>query len=153
MPDCYLYHPREIPIHIIPNTLHSPHQTASKQSPELISELSLCRGGLRCDSDVFVPPSTAVSLKVGIEASLDGHDITTTGWVLWCQRLENRYLLSIGFTDPQTIFKIRMIEQACEIECYRRRQKRYGRFLSAEQAAKEWIENHAADFPQLGRLQ
>ncbi len=141
MPDCYLYHPNEIPIHIIPESLQT--------NCEIEPQPALCRGGLRCNSDIFVAPDTQISLRV----CLDEYGVTTTGLVLWCQRLGERYLLSIGFTDKETVFKVRMIEQACEIECYRRRQQRCGRLLSSGQAAKEWIEKYAADFPHLGRLQ
>jgi len=43
---------------------------------------------------------------------------------------------------------MRMIEQACHIEHYRKVWSEKGRQLSAEEAAKEWIEQYAAAFPK-----
>lgn len=137
MPDCYLHHPQEIPIAI------SPHLSG------ICEQSALCRGGLRCSYDRYFAPRTSVSLVV----NLTGQSITAHGWILLCQRINQQFLLSIGFSNPQTLFKVRMIEQACEIECYRRRQQRDGRMLTAAQAASEWIAKHAASFPALSRLQ
>ncbi len=45
-------------------------------------------------------------------------------------------------------FRMRMVAQLYQIECYRREQwKQCGRLLSHNQAAVEWIACYAADFP------
>jgi len=46
-------------------------------------------------------------------------------------------------------FRMRMFEQVCHIEAYRKeKQSREGRKLSREEAAAEWISSYAAGFPE-----
>jgi len=48
------------------------------------------------------------------------------------------------------LFRLRMIEQICQIEHYRKEVKLVeGRDLSAEEAASEWISRYASDFPPI----
>lgn len=45
---------------------------------------------------------------------------------------------------------MRMIEQICHIEHYRKEVERQeGRRLSSQDAADEWISRYAGDFPEL----
>lgn len=56
--------------------------------------------------------------------------------------------LTVGFGAAQDAFQARMVEQFCQIECYRRRvHLREGRELSSDAAAREWIDRFAAQFP------
>ncbi|GAV21007.1 hypothetical protein MMIC_P1986 [Mariprofundus micogutta] len=53
-----------------------------------------------------------------------------------------------GATESDS-FRMRMIAQLYQIECYRRDQwQKSGRLLSHNQAAAEWIACYAANFPQ-----
>ncbi|NQD95400.1 PilZ domain-containing protein, partial [Pseudomonas sp. CrR25] len=57
------------------------------------------------------------------------------------------YLVGIAFTDEDTLFRARMVEQVCQIEHYRRqREQELGEHLPIESVAQEWIAQHAADF-------
>ena len=69
--------------------------------------------------------------------------------VCWCQkRSDGRYLIGVQFDDREELFRLRMVEQICHIEEYRKRvRRREGRALDAAAAAQEWIERYAADFP------
>lgn len=74
----------------------------------------------------------------------------TRGRVSWCQPEADHYLVGVEFLDQEAAYRARMVEQVCHIEHYRREVwRREGRRLSAEQAAGEWIDRHAADFPPL----
>ena len=47
------------------------------------------------------------------------------------------------------MFKLRMVEQICQIEHYRLTVlSDEGRVISSEQAAHEWVIEHASDFPE-----
>ncbi len=75
---------------------------------------------------------------------------TLTGSVVWCEKSSNGYEIGLEFDDTKEIFRLRMIEQICHIEHYRKEVERIeGRELSADEAAKEWISRYASDFPAL----
>ena len=69
--------------------------------------------------------------------------------VVWCQHSNQGYLIGVEFTDQDSAFRTRMVQQICHIERYRRKiASDEGRHLSSEEAAMEWISHYAADFPQ-----
>lgn len=71
------------------------------------------------------------------------------GRVVWCRpHPDEGYELGVRFDDAEEAFRARMVAQLCAIEDYRCEVLRTeGRELSVDQAAAEWIERHAADFP------
>jgi len=71
-----------------------------------------------------------------------------SGKVVWCEQSQNGYEIGIEFEGSKDVFRLRMIEQICHIEHYRKEVKfAEGRELSSEEAANEWITRHAGDFP------
>ncbi len=73
-----------------------------------------------------------------------------TGLVVWCEKAGKGYEIGLEFDSSQEIFRLRMIEQICHIEHYRREvNSQQGRVLSTEEAAKEWISEYAGDFPAM----
>ena len=57
-------------------------------------------------------------------------------------------LLQLPGESECDTFRMRMIAQMYQIECYRRQQWQLcGRLLTHNQAATEWIACYAADFP------
>ena len=57
----------------------------------------------------------------------------------------------MSFLDAEDAFLARMVEQVCHIEDYRKSVHRIeGRELSPEEAAMEWIEKYASQFPEMG---
>lgn len=71
--------------------------------------------------------------------------------VCWCHPQQGRYSIGIQFKDGEELFRVRMVEQICHIEHYKRQVwEQEGRKLDGEQAAMEWIEKYAADFPASG---
>ena len=72
------------------------------------------------------------------------------GNVVWCEKKGNAYEIGIEFENSRDAFRLRMIEQICHIEHYRKEVARLeGRELNAQEAAKEWISKYAGDFPAL----
>jgi len=70
------------------------------------------------------------------------------GTVVWCKKSAQGYDIAVMFTDPSVLFSLRMVEQACYIEDYRRESLTgEGRVLSSDEAAEEWVQRYAADFP------
>lgn len=72
--------------------------------------------------------------------------------VCWCRRQRDGcYLVGLQFGDREELHQLRMLEQICHIEQYREQvRRREGRILDNASAAREWIERHAADFPDPG---
>ena len=72
------------------------------------------------------------------------------GNVVWCEKSDNGYEIGIEFEKSRDVFRLRMIEQICHIEHYRKEILRVeGRELNAGEAAREWISKYAGDFPAL----
>ncbi|HEY9161422.1 MAG TPA: PilZ domain-containing protein [Desulfomonilia bacterium] len=71
------------------------------------------------------------------------------GVVAWCKKVDDGFDVGVNFFDSDTQYRIRIIEQICQIEHYRKEvQRKEGRTISAETAAEEWIEKYASDFPR-----
>lgn len=72
------------------------------------------------------------------------------GNVVWCEKAERGYEIGIEFERSRDTYRLRMIEQICHIEHYRREIERLeGRKLDSHEAAQEWIAAYAKDFPEL----
>ncbi len=60
------------------------------------------------------------------------------------------FMIAMSFQSEKEAFRMRMLEQLCQIEDYRQRVLDHeGRQLNQEQAASEWIDHYAATFPLL----
>ena len=72
------------------------------------------------------------------------------GNVVWCEKSGQGYEIGVEFEGSRDNYRLRMIEQICHIEHYRREVERLeGRKLSSQEAAQEWIAAYAEDFPEL----
>ena len=77
-------------------------------------------------------------------------DNTLVGNVVWCDRSSNGFEIGIEFEKSRDVFRLRMIEQICHIEHYRKEVLlQEGRELTTQEAAREWIAKYASDFPAL----
>lgn len=133
----YIRHPSTVPIEfdVVEEGKHS-----------CCSEMvNISRGGLCFHSKVAIPESTRVHLEIPI----DSPPFEVEGNVAWCKLEDSQFLVGIAFDDRSSAYSVRMVEQVCYIEHYRRWVKQSeGRELSSEQAAQEWVELYAADFPK-----
>jgi hypothetical protein len=77
-----------------------------------------------------------------------GQCFEADGHIVWCDSTRDGYEIGVQFDDAKAAFGVRMIEQVCHIEQYRREMlETEGRKLSSEEAASEWINGHAPGFP------
>ena len=85
---------------------------------------------------------------IHIEIPLAYLPFCAKGCVAWCRPEGELYNIGVGFSDHGTLFNLRMVEQVCHIEHYRKKAlEKDGRHLSEEEAAREWIEKFADKFP------
>ena len=88
--------------------------------------------------------------RVKISIPLLRQDNHLVGNVVWCEKSGKGYEIGIEFEKSRDVFRLRMIEQICHIEHYRKEVERLeGRELTSQEAAGEWISKYAGDFPAL----
>jgi hypothetical protein len=131
----FIRHPSEIPIEI---------QIAPEGSYIQRSTQNLSYGGLAFSSDMAIDPNTIIGLRMPhLQPAFE-----VGARVAWCHQEGSGFAVGVQFLDAEEAFQIRMIEQACHIDRYRRDvEQREGRQLTAEEAAEEWISLHASSFP------
>ncbi len=132
----YIRHPSNMPVE-----LHIAEHGAEQQA---LQDISL--GGVACHCDVPADVGSPVDLTIPLPEG----DTQHSGVVAWCKEDEPGYLIGISFCDQDSLYHIRMIEQLCAIEAYRKAlEQALGRPVDSEEAAKQWIKENAADFPQM----
>jgi len=132
----YIRHPSTIPIRF---------RVGQRQQTQTARDVS--QGGLCFTSQQ--PAPVGESILVEINCGRPG--FSAEGIVRWCSREGRKYLIGVGFRDQAVRYAMRMVEQVCHIEAYRRRlESETGQKLSSEQAAFRWISENAADFPPAG---
>lgn len=102
-------------------------------------------GGLCFTSDCPIQRGETVHVSIPVESP----GFEADGVVAWCKPEEDHFTVGVEFDSDSTAFTLRMVEQVCHIEHYRAQVLRIeGRNLNSEEAAQEWIEKYASDFPQ-----
>lgn len=101
-------------------------------------------GGLAFASDSFLEPGSTVEVRIpDVRPVFKAH-----ARVRWCRRDADQYMVGVEFLEHGAAFRIRMVEQICAIERYRREmQARDGKTPTSAEAAEEWISKYAAQFP------
>jgi len=131
----YIRHPTGMPISVRPDD-------SSDGCPESLNNIGY--GGLSFTSQAPLIPGAMVSLSVSIPHG----EVESRGRVAWCRERLDGFEVGVEFMDAGDFYTVRMVEQVCHIENYRGQElEQQGRKLTCEQAAKEWIEKYAADFP------
>lgn len=132
----FIRHPSTIPVSI---QLLGDHDF----EVDTLSNVSL--GGISCISKKPMELGSDVMIKVDY---LDP-DYSIIGTVTRCEKVGEDYELGVEFVSTkQEHFRIRMVEQICHIEHYKKEVlKEEGRDLSIEEAALEWIQKYAHRFP------
>lgn len=132
----FIRHPTDIPIdysvHDMPGDL--------RENLQNINEGGLCFG-----THSEIRSGTTIQIAIPV----CDPPFRAEGKVVWCHRNDDHYSVGVKFEDSATEFAIRMVEQICHIEQYKKDiLKDEGRALSSEEAAAEWISNYAKDFPR-----
>jgi hypothetical protein len=87
-------------------------------------------------------------MRLSVHISLLNPLFKTSATVVWCHPSDLFYEVGIKFSDIDADFKKAMFEQICLIENYRIEiSKAEGRFISSEQAAREWLSQMGKAIP------
>jgi hypothetical protein len=137
----FIRHPSDIPIGI--ETALSDH---SIPEMDMLRDISIGGLSFHCHHPL------ALNQVIRVTLPLVDPPFITRGRVVWCsETADQQWDIGIEFLDRHDLFQIRMIEQVCHIEHYKREVLRVeGREMTGEQAALEWIHKFAAKFPGVG---
>ena len=114
--------------------------------PRQDSVRNVGEGGLCFATQLMLDPGMGIRVIIPVF----GQRFEVEGVVAWCRPAAQGYQVGVRFVSPQDRFSVRMVEQLCYIEDYRAQVEREeGRRLTSEQAAKDWIERFADQFPGL----
>ena len=99
---------------------------------------------LICHSSQPYSYGDAIAIKI---PSVANH-LEVRGTIQSCEGQNGYYELEIGFNSEDSLMRIRMLEQLCYIQRYRRHiLSTEGRDLTDQDAALEWIGKYAHLFP------
>ncbi|MBE9536029.1 MAG: PilZ domain-containing protein [Proteobacteria bacterium] len=131
----YIRHPADIPIEY---TLAE----VVDHKKEYIKNIS--EGGLSFQTNK--PLKEGALIRIGIPVLVPDFEVDAT--VAWCRKEGESYEVGVIFMSSDSEFKVRMVEQVCHIEHYRKEVlEKEGRVINGEKAALEWIKKYAKDFP------
>ena len=134
-PRRYIRHPSHVPIRFDLGGMTARRPDRLRN----VSEGGLCFATANC-----LPSGRAIRVVI----PLLGREFEVDGVVAWCRAAAEGFEVGVRFASQQDRFTARMVEQLAYIEEYRLQVEREeGRQLSAEQAAREWIERFAGRFP------
>lgn len=107
---------------------------------------NISEGGLAFLSQLVLPVGATIDINIPVE----NPEVSIRGEVIWCRVFaEGGYEVGVRFIDAAQRFKMRMVEQVCHIEHYKRELvEKEGRLLTSEAAALEWIKRYAKEFPR-----
>ncbi len=133
----YIRHPTDIPIEYHFEQIFT-------DSTEPLRDIS--EAGLSFRSSNPVASGVQIEVKIPFVRP----PFAATGSVVWCKQMGHHYDVGVKFGDGESRFRLRMVEQICQIEHYRMKIRRQEhRELSGEEAAREWINRYASRFPSL----
>ena len=77
-------------------------------------------------------------------------ELVFSGEVAWCSETsDGKYEIGVEFADEHLEYRVRLIEQICYMEHYRKKiLEEEDRKLSGTEAAEEWANKFAKDFPE-----
>ena len=133
----FIRHPLDHPLHFQPLGGDEGRSTGRSKDLSVGGIAFFCR---------HAPPQGA---RIRLTIPLPGRPFQEEGVVVRCRRVEDRWEVGVAFSDRRTWFRVRMVEQICRIEKYRRQQQEGGRELDFQAAAQEWIESRGDDFGRL----
>jgi hypothetical protein len=160
----YIRHPSGVPLKFA--VADGVGQKNAVDEGEALGVRDVSEGGLCFSSDHPVQIGSHITIQIPIGSP----PFEAKGVVAWCHeeneviergedsgfpRIDNgydgggnRYAVGVQFEDYVTRFSVRMVEQVCHIEHYREDMRKLeGRDLSIEEAAQEWIDRYAGNFP------
>lgn len=131
----YIRHPSDIPISI----------ATEKANNQMNLELNnISTGGLAFDTPSYFEQGSVVNIRINTVKP----SFRVKGIVAWCEPKDGHYEVGVEFVGHKDAYRVRMVEQLCHIEHYKKLVKaKEGRVISGEAAATEWIKKYASTFP------
>ncbi len=135
--DCqiFLRHPSDVPINvnaISPSMAPDSHRMHAKNIGLAFKNSSFLRCG------IFV--------KITIPIVQPCFELC--GYISRCSKRGHAYEVRVLLMSDMDAMRVRMVEQICYIEHYRRSEaENTGRVISGNEAALEWIRKYASSFP------
>ena len=106
--------------------------------------LNVSAGGLSFVSDHDLPAGSTIEVRI---PTVDP-PFEARARVVWSRPDDEGFCIGIQFLDAADAFRVRMVEQVCTIDRYRREvEEQEGRRLTVQEAAAEWIAKYAGRFP------
>tara|TARA_R110002096_G_scaffold71973_3_gene171623 strand:+ start:599 stop:1036 length:438 start_codon:yes stop_codon:yes gene_type:complete len=137
----YIRHPSDVPIQVASEWTE---YNIDESADDTLSNVGL--GGLSFISRSALETGQRVRVCIPI---LDQENYIV-GNVVWCEKSAKGFEIGLKFESSEDVFRLRMVEQICHIEHYRKEVARNeGRELTTQQAASEWISRFASDFPAI----
>jgi hypothetical protein len=131
----YIRHPSDVPID---------YQLGGRTDTSRDKLANYSEGGLCFVAKQWIEPGSEIHFAIPITPP----EFHATGVVVWCREEAGEFQVGVKFTEAETAFAVRMVEQLCYIEHYRQSVRASeGRKLTGEEAALEWIEKYAGSFP------
>lgn len=139
----FIRHPTDIPIELERPELPSAYQ--GHRHPPKLPMNNISRGGVSCISTEAYESGAVITIRIHFVVP----EFVCEAQVVWCRNFtEDLYEIGLTFLKKEDAFAVRMVEQVCHIEQYKRRTYAdEGRLLTGEEAASEWISAHAHEFP------
>ena len=133
----FIRHPTDIPIRWRIEQIAVPGK-------EHLKDIST--GGLAFVSQCEVQVGSVIEVNIPIEHP----EISVKGEVVWCKGTdEGSFEVGVRFVDATERFRMRMVEQVCHIEHYKKElAEQGGPAMTSEEAALDWIRRFAKDFPR-----
>lgn len=133
----YIRHPADIPLEY---AVHGPNRLRQ----ERMSNVSF--GGLCFHSPDELELGTTIHISIPVREP----PFEVDGVVAWTSADAEGFAVGVAFDEQAVKYSVRMVEQICHIEQYRRDMAmKEGRRLNGDQAAREWIAKFAAQFPTI----
>jgi len=131
----YIRHPTSIPIHV----------SSGGHADTQVMVNNLSAGGLSFFTDIPVKVGSVVDLMIPCVTP----DYQGEGVIVWRRNQQPEgFEVGVRFANDDEYFRVRMVEQVCQIEEYRQQLAEVGRNISTEEAALEWIKRFAANFDE-----
>lgn len=134
---------RKNPRHILDLNISLDFEDIVDKTGEYLIDIS--GGGLSFYSQVKLKTGSTIEVKIPVLKPV----FCAKAIIKWVRQEDSRYMIGAEFKHLRDTFKERMLLQVCHIQQYKKEiYEKQGRKLSGEQAALEWIEKFASEFPQ-----
>lgn len=107
--------------------------------------VNVSEGGLSFVSEDEIPLGTVIEVRISeVDPPFEAQ-----ARVAWLSREDDGgWCIGVQFLEAADAFRVRMVEQVCAIERYRKEvEADEGRTLTPQEAADEWISRYAGRFP------